>query len=477
MRDPKGSLRVLSGIALLWFARELCAAPMFPSTRWILLSSPLSPTSYEECQALNQKFSEIISQLSADHEECLQGAPRDDQGAGGTCSKTSCQALHTAMDEARKKASREGQTCSARLSAYLEEKRKEAAEAERRRSAPEREAREDDARRTKRDRERAQEESGRKADQDRRERERASERERRDVSDRERRERDARNDEERRVRELADAQKRYELEARLAALREKQAAEQRERDKVDRATYDRLVKEMTVLKDAGNKISTAIDFAKNPFATAAEKASDRLSSAITGKAVDALLPGKEGSDSRYDAVAEVVDSARARALSGNPFAEKVSGVAMEGIHKIHGKLLGELDRAGADIAKFGREDATASRSTVSVVRPVPSAYGGGVSNPAPSQPANNPFNEVSAPTRYYDPDSRITLEVPTGHVLYREPESRRLVVMDPVQITDNAVIGDRPALGERGCSATGVGIVTQVCEKKRRAKKNPFSGR
>ncbi len=41
---------------------------------------------------------------------------------------------------------------------------------------------------------------------------------------------------------------------------------------------------------------------------------------------------------------------------------------------------------------------------------------------------------------------------------------------------DPLCVGDNPKLGEKGCSTTGVGIVTPVCEKKRRAKKNPFGG-
>lgn len=462
------SIWILGTTVLTCLAGQASSAPFIPSTRWILLGSPLFPTSHEECRALSQQFSEIIQQLSADHDACLQDAPKDDHASGG-CSKASCQALHTARDEAQKKSLREAQTCSARVSAYLDEKRREAAEAERQRSTAQREAREEDTRRARRDQERAQDEARRKADEERRERER--------VSERDQRERDARNDEERRARDLADARKRDELEARLAVLREKQTAEQHQRSKVDRATYDRLAKELTTLKNAGNKISTAIEFAKNPFAAAAEKASNSLSSAVTGAAIDAMLPGKEGSNSRYDAVAEVVDAARTRALSGNPFAEKISGAAMEGVRKIHGKLLGELDQAGADIKNFGREDASASRSKAPVVRAVPtSPSGGGAAAPSISYSGRNLFAENPARGNYYDPDTRVTLEIPSGHVLYREPESRRLIVMNSEEVGTSAPVGDNPKLGEKGCSTTGVGIVTPVCEKKRRAKKNPFGG-
>jgi hypothetical protein len=48
-------------------------------------------------------------------------------------------------------------------------------------------------------------------------------------------------------------------------------------------------------------------------------------------------------------------------------------------------------------------------------------------------------------------------------------------VVDYAQMTDSSPSGDRPELGEKGCGATGIGIVTPECEKKRRLKANPFS--
>ena len=40
--------------------------------------------------------------------------------------------------------------------------------------------------------------------------------------------------------------------------------------------------------------------------------------------------------------------------------------------------------------------------------------------------------------------------------------------------TVNAQIGDRAELGELGCSVDGLGVVTAVCETKRRKSVNPF---
>jgi len=75
--------------------------------------------------------------------------------------------------------------------------------------------------------------------------------------------------------------------------------------------------------------------------------------------------------------------------------------------------------------------------------------------------------------RYYDPDTRTTLEVPSGHVLYRSPGATQMVVVNYAQITEPPASGDRPWLGAKGCG-TGQGIVTPECEKIRRNRANPF---
>ncbi|HMZ83412.1 MAG TPA: hypothetical protein PLC93_03890 [Rhodocyclaceae bacterium] len=476
-------IRALSVTVLMWPVGHAGAASIVSSTRWMLLSAPLSPTSYAECQALNNEFMDIVRPLQAEEDACWTSAGQSNAPIlmRGDCLYASCVAVCSALAEARDKMSREVQTCHDRVRAYEEEERRRS-EAARREERREREAQ-------------------RKEDR----RERATARNR-DVypgqyvdpkvgaimaigkvigsiffgnsrSDRDR-DKDIQRKIEKQNQEI-ERQQAALRERQAAEQREKQAAEQRERDKADQATYERLVKEVAELKSAANKISTAIDFARNPFLTAAEKGSEGLTSLLTGTAADAVYPGKERADGRYNVVAEVVESARARALSGNPFAEKISGTAMTGIQKIHGKMLNDLDQATNDIKKFGRDDVPVSRGgSAPILRSTPLPSGSQVEpDRSVSYPDRNPFAETEPSVSYYDPDTRVRIEVPSGHVLYREPESRRLVVMNVQEIQTSAHVGDDPKLGDKGCSATGIGIVTPVCEKERRKTNNPFRAR
>jgi multidrug efflux pump subunit AcrA (membrane-fusion protein) len=463
--------RLLIAAALCCLAGQATAGNFyFPSTRWIMLSSPWSPKSYEECQALSQEFSEITRELNAQHEECLQGAPQDQPGGGPICSRTSCQALHTARDSATKKSSEEGQTCRQRVSAYLESKRREEAEARKRQEEAERETREEDTRRAKRDQERAQDETKRKADRDRRDREYKDEQARRDREDRER---DARRDAERREQEAREKAERQAQEAKDAAryqrdvLRAQMEAKQREKDKGDQAAYEKELEAMRALKAGG--IAGRVTLSKNPFETAARLGAREMDREFLDAGLDASLPfGEQKHDIRHDASAAAVNVMQSVALRPNPFAKEVSKTAMHGVQTIQRKVLGEMDKAAQAIEEFGRDDAAASRGTGPVFRPA---------SPPPSHSARNPFSPPTPATTYQDPDTRVTLEVPSGHVLYRAPETNRLTAVSYAQVSESSISGDRPELGEKGCSATGVGIVTPECEKKRRAKANPFSAK
>ena len=95
-----------------------------PSTNYIILSSPLFPTSYDECAALAEEFREESRTLSAQHQQCLDQAPGD-ESVGTTCSKIGCQNLHTAMSEATKKGAREVSVCRSRVQDHLTKKRRE----------------------------------------------------------------------------------------------------------------------------------------------------------------------------------------------------------------------------------------------------------------------------------------------------------------------------------------------------------------
>ena len=140
-------------------ARDLMS--LIPSTRWIMLNSPFRPTSHEECNKFAQEFAEVVAQLNAQHEECLQGTPSEPSGSEG-CSKVSCQALHSARDAATKKSSREAGECRDEVSQHLAKKREEET---RRQQAADKSAREDAEQATKNKAERLEDERDRK-DQD-----------------------------------------------------------------------------------------------------------------------------------------------------------------------------------------------------------------------------------------------------------------------------------------------------------------------
>jgi hypothetical protein len=500
-----GMLAALAGSA--------SAESVFPSGRYLLLSSPYSPTSHEECQKLGEAFDAEIRQLNAQHDECLKDAPRDDHG-GGTCSKASCQGLHTARDEAGKKSRAETGTCRERVNAYLEKKRQEEAEARRLKAEAEKQAREAEERRA----ESARQEKQRRAEQERREhdevarqdqqrrseqarrerdedarraqhqrdeaqrraekskrereddqrraesarkqetREEARERAREAASERRERERQEREDREE-ARQARAAAEQREREAELAVQKAQQEAAQRERNKRDQTIYDKLLKE---IKDGKEKASTALEYARNPFlAPAADAVQGGIKKAMDA-AIDRALPGAEAHDRDYDRAADIIDKTRAKALEGNPFAEKVSGTAMEGINKIHRKTLGELEQVSQAIENFGRDDTGA---------------GGGTTGRSPSYPASNPFIAPSAPASYYDPNARTTLEIPAGSVLYRAPDTGQLAVIPYADLRDIPATGDQPGLDGAGCGATGIGVVMPECEKKRRARVNPFGNR
>lgn len=466
------------------------------SMRLIGLSSPWSPTSADECSALSQKFSEIIQQLNAEHDECLKDAPRDDHG-GGTCSKVACQGLHTDRDNASRKASEEGRVCQERLRAYLEKKRQDEAEERRRKEATEQREREAAQERARLDREQAQKESQRKADRDRRKQEDKSAQDKRDREDRDRRDRDAKADADRREKEeLANAEQRaqdardnaarYEREARMAELRAQAEAERSKKLKSDQLAYEKELQSLRDLRSVKDKVLTGIEFVNNPFEKGVEMLEDKAKEELEGIShdlvsgtVDSTLPGREKRDNNYDKAVDVVEKARSKALAGNPFAEKASGVAMEGVNKMHRKVLGHLDNATQAIEHFEQDAAPSAHAPAPLLRASPAPRGGGESTgqTAATYSANNPFVTQARAATYYDPDTRQTLDVPTGYVLYRAPETNQLTVVSYAQVSASPATGDRPELGEKGCGATGVGIVTPECEKKRRTKANPFVGK
>lgn len=492
-----------------------------PSARYLLMSSPWSPTSYGECDALQQEFSQEVAQLNAQHEACLQGAPSDDPNGGGSCSKASCQAVHSARDAASRKSVAETGICRKRVGEYLAAQRREEEARRRAQEAAEREARqrerEEAERKAAREAERRQDDR-RRADEDaerRREQELADAR-----ADRERREQQARSAAERdsKAREDAaakakadkDAAERAQRESEWAAIRAQQEAANAlafaraekarvEREEREKNLYADLIVQLKEKKDqvelAGHVIDT---FKENPFRTAVKKLAAEGAAAVVGskaveKAVDRATPiGPEKHDSRYEAVVAMTDEARSQALSTNPAAEQVSGLAAEGVHQINRKVLGQIDELGRQMDRVSASDASPRKPGSQTY--VPPRTGGPASMSTSSSSAN-PFrresttgqqtaasnssaasssaqqDRSSASTTFDDPDSGRSYVVASGQSLYRNPGTGSLSVVNDTGIATSDT-GDRMVNGQLQCSASGKGRVIPECEKKR--KHNPF---
>ena len=172
--------------------------PPRPSNRYITLSAPLFPTSPEACDALQQEFWDIQQELRAQHDQCLRDAPDQEHGDdGGTCSKSSCQSLHTARDKAGKNAQQEVGTCRKRVNSYLDKERREDERARRDAEEDERDRREQDLRDQDREREQRNAEQNEKDERERQAVQEKAEQERRDAEDRAQQDR---QDQEERVR-------------------------------------------------------------------------------------------------------------------------------------------------------------------------------------------------------------------------------------------------------------------------------------
>lgn len=524
---------VLALVSLLQWtpanARDVLS--LFPSTRYLILSSPWRPTSNDECSALQQEFSAEVSGLTGQHQACLADTPAD-PNEGGSCSKASCQALHSAMDSASRKSSAETSLCRQRVGEYLAAQRQEAEQRRKTAEAAEREAkdreREDAARKAKTEADRQKDDKSRRdrdaeRDRDRKAQEARDQRDRQEAdarqtkdkaereaarvkadkesADRASADKEARNqaraaqdaaDQARRESERALAQARYEAE--LAHVRE--TAAKVERENKEQALYlDLVIK----LKDGKDKVSMTKEFIENPFKKAAEMAGDAVVGKLVDKGLDLAAPiGPEKEDSRYEAVAAGVDAARGTALGGSPAADKISGAALEGINKINRQVLGQLDDLGKQMDQIGKGETRSAGTTPSTYSPSPPprTSGGEVVRPRAAaetpnpfrretnndrvaaaspegMPTVNPFVKRGGGSTYDDPDTGRTYSIPSGHILYRNPGTGALSVVEDAQVrrsSDDDWMED----GQPRCSASGKGRVLAECEKRRKTK-NPFA--
>lgn len=454
---------------------------LIPSARYLVLSSPWRPTSYDECNALYQEFAQEIAMLNAQHDACLQDSPSD-ESSGGSCSKISCQGLHSARDSAYRRSNDETSTCRRKVSEFQAEQRRE----EQRRQQAE-------ADRARAEAERAREENERKA---RREAERQKD-------EQERRDREARRGRERQEREARDERERQEQTARSKA-----ESERRERERLAQETqakaarerqerYERYLEVLQQAQEARDQVDTAIELVKNPFDKIKEMATDALSDTLVEKALDETVSiGPEKHDSRYDAVAAGADKARSTALADNPFADKVSGQASAGVQKIHRQLLGQMDELGRQMDRISSTDTAPPKATGSDFRPTPPPSTSSQSRPANS---DNPFTKRSTPgavaltegagtAAAFNPfekrrtgapgfdssDGVDAVYIPSGYTLYRNPSTDRLTVVRESDVKPSKE-DDRIVDGQLRCSASGRGIVLAECEKQRAS--NPFSGK
>ncbi|MEK9142230.1 MAG: hypothetical protein AAB308_14340, partial [Nitrospirota bacterium] len=159
--------------------------PPSPTPRYLFLHAPIDPTSPEACEALQEEFTDIQQEIDAQHGQCLRDAPDEEQGDDhGTCSKASCQRLHTARDEAGQMARQETRICRQRLNDYLAEQRREDEQA--RRAADEADRDRQDYMRRDQDRDRDRRNAERKAreERDRHAAQERADRARRDADER-----------------------------------------------------------------------------------------------------------------------------------------------------------------------------------------------------------------------------------------------------------------------------------------------------
>jgi len=273
---------------------------------------------------------------------------------------------------------------------------------------------------------------------------------------------------ERRAREEAQVRAREER-----ALEQRQeASRQEERRKEARSSLEMALE----LKKAegARKIVTATNPFDAAMNAAADKATDSVGSNLFDAATESQLPSSsEVHDRAFDATAKVVDQARYSGLGDNPFARKISGQSLNGITSLDRRALGQFDNAVDSTKDLGVANPAPSNNSTQTFRPTPIA-GGTAPDSGSTLPATNPFGGPPPSEIFYDPATDSTIDIPSGYVLYRDPGTTKLAAVSPTQLPQKTSGWDDPDLGDKGCSDTGMGLVTPVCERKRQAKVNPF---
>ena len=343
--------------------------PPSPSYRYITMSAPLFPTSNEECNDLAREFDEEFRTLDDQHESCLAQAPNDEVSFGGTCSKSSCQSLHTAKDEVGKKRNEEVGICRARVGEYLANKRREEAEDRRRAAEAEQDRQDRDRRDQERERDRRnsdrkeREDRDRRADQEKADRDRKTEQDRQDQ---------ARRDQDRQ-RATADQQRRQADALRQAHIRAVTKAADHIKDTwkdrlrtglpdvvSDLSGFMQIVRGLT-RGDGSRSALTDLMVAADTLAERAETAYawitaplQTFSDQVTADAIDMVRADTayQRDDPRVHTIFRGIQKVNEIVHDTNPFTKAISRAAFDQIDTHFKTILGELEHLEADIGSF-----------------------------------------------------------------------------------------------------------------------------
>lgn len=474
------------------------------SSRYLTRSSPFSPTSHEECEALNQEFAQDVRMLTEQHAQCLSDAPHEQTSEGGTCSKLSCQPLHTAMNSARARQGDEVKKCSTRVNEYLEEKRRkdeaarrEASEAERvehdRSRAKDREVQEETERNT-----RAQ-----KAEEKRQQRE-LVERERLKAEERER--------------QAAE----FKRQAYIAGvLQIAQQVKQEWHDRLRTGVPDVVADISRFVEASRSMLAPKGSLSMPEFVGAADKLVERaenvrawitsplhtVTDQIRSDAIRMVLaePEQKQTDERLSAMFHSVKKMKEIAHEQNPFAKTISAQALTLIERQFNSALGELNRLEAQLGTFQKDQLTTNhgplvnpfklkspQSHVTTMAPFTNPFAAGPDTVAQDtliavekqDPSANPFRSRQAAITRDSPStseststSRLRNESPStasplsaspdknAIVRYRDPATKQVSTKRLIDLTPSAK-GDSPTSSY--CSPDGIGIITEKCETLRR---------
>lgn len=509
----------------------------FPSTRYLTLSSPIAPTSEEECAALSAESAEETSALSAQHDQCTAADPKNgfkpgrSDSIGGSCSSSQCQALHTAMHEARSKGNEEVRICRGRLRDYLAEKRRDE---ERDRVRKERADRKATDKRTERDRETSE----KKAEEDRqaeKDRDDEAARDRLERAEQDRQQEEARRQEE--TRRQAEARRQAYLRAVAnTASNLKSTWQQRIRSGVpevisDTSSFMQIVNEM--FRGNGSRSLAEVIVAADTLAERAEKAYSWITSPlqtfsdqVTADAIELVKAqgDYQGNDARVHTIFRGVQKLNDITHESNPFAKSMNAAVYGQLESHFQSMLGEVENLEHTIGAFDYSSkkyadqplanpfrgstATLPKSSpgggnpwgsnpgspteAEAIQPAPPAdqsaatgnpfrSSSDVSVPSPtaSLPAlssTNPFRSarttpgnVTTPSRLPETTTSVhpTPGGPTDRMILYRDPTTRQLSERPLSSLPDSMSGD--ALDQPHCSPDGLGIVTEACERRRHA--------